>query len=207
MIDFILNHDQDIVVYQGIRWQESTNRAGMNKSDDFFKHYFEPYKITDEGEEKFFTYRKKDVIEWVKNNSCTVERPIISWSTDQVFEYILSNGFAPNKLYQYGFTRVGCFPCIQCTKEEIAKVTEYRPERIDEIDKLEKEMDSTFFPPNYIPQRFCSKTVVVTDKESGEERKVKVPTIHDVVNYVKRKGYGSGMFTGSHCQNQMLPCE
>jgi len=206
-IDYILTLQTNVVIYQGIRWEESANRASMNKSDEYFKYYFEPYGYDKKGKPKFYTYRKKEIKQWLETYTCDVERPIISWATKDVFEYIIDNGFMPNKLYQYGFTRVGCFPCIMCTKDEIAKIVEYRPAKIDYIKSLEEELNTTFFPPDYLPKRYCSKKVKVTDKETGEIRIVGVPTMSDVVKYVQGKGYGSGLFTGSHCQNQMLPCE
>lgn len=206
-IDLILNQKSDVVVYQGIRWEESTNRAGMEKSDDYFRYYFEPYGYDKKGKPKYYTYRKKEIIEWLKTYSCDAQRPIISWTTEEVFNYIIDNGYMPNILYQYGFTRVGCFPCIMYTKEDVAKIVEYRPEKIALIEKLEAEMGSTFFPPDYIPTRFCSKIVEKIDAKTGKLKKVGIPSIMDVVKYVNLKGYDSGLFTGSYCQNPMLPCE
>jgi len=210
-IDFILNLKCNVIIYQGIRWEESSNRASMNKSDEYFKYYFTPYGKDKNGKNKLYTYRKKDIKLFLEDYTCDVERPIISWTTKDVFEYIIDNGFMPNKLYQYGFTRVGCFPCIMCTKDEIAKIIEYRPDKIEYIKQLEQEMSSTFFPPDYIPTRFCSRIVSkkVTDIDTGKIsiKQVGIPSIQDVVNYVQSKGYGSGMFIGSHCQNPMLPCE
>lgn len=206
-IDFILNQQCNVVIYQGIRWEESTNRKGMSKSDEFFKYYFEPYGYDKKGKPKYYTYRKADIVKWLETYTCDVERPIISWTTKDVFEYIIDNGFMPNKLYQYGFTRVGCFPCIMCTKDEIAKIVEYRPEKIEQIKQLEIEMGSTFFPPDYIPAKYCSKQITKVDKETGKPKIVGIPSMLDVVKYVQAKQYGSGFFVGSHCQNQMLPCE
>lgn len=205
-IDYILRHDCNIEIYQGIRWEESTNRAEMDKTDDFFKHYFEPYGFDKNGKPKFRTYRKREVLAWCEKYSVTARRPIIAWTLKEVFNYIIDNGFLPNKLYQYGFTRVGCFPCIQCTLDEIAKVAEYRPEKIEYIANLEKELNSSFFPPDYIPARYCSQQITKKNKK-GETVIVGIPSMMDVITYVNAKGYGSGLFTGSHCQNQMLPCE
>ena len=211
MIDFILEQKANITIYQGIRWEESKNRSTMEKKDDYFRYYFEPYGFDKKGKPKKYSYRKKEIVEWLKMYSCDVDRPIISWTTKQVFEYIIDNGFMPNKLYQYGFSRVGCFPCIMCTKDEVAKIVEYRPEKIKYIESLEQEYKRTFFPPDYIPIRFCSKIIIkdVEDEDTGEIKKVQVgiPSIMDVVKYVQGKGYGSGLFTGSHCQNQFIPCE
>ena len=45
------------------------------------------------------------------------------------------------------------------------------------------------------------------DEETGKPKIVGIPSMLDVVKYVQSKQYGSGLFVGSHCQNQMLPCE
>jgi len=74
-----------------------------------------------------------------------------------------------------------------------------------QIKKLEEEMGSTFFPPDYIPARFCTRQHIKI--KNGKEVIVGIPSIADVLKYVQDKGYGSGLFVGSHCQNQFLPCE
>ena len=86
-------------------------------------------------------------------------------------------------------------------------IIEYRPEKIEYIKQLEVEMGSTFFPPDYIPARYCSKQITKVDEETGKQKIVGIPSMLDVVKYVQAKQYGSGLFVGSHCQNQMLPCE
>lgn len=77
-IDFILTQKCNVVIYQGIRWEESTNRAGMSKSDEYFKYYFEPYGYDKKGKPKYYTYRKADIVKWLETYTCDVERPIIS---------------------------------------------------------------------------------------------------------------------------------
>lgn len=42
-----------------------------------------------------------------------------------------------NPLYKRGHERVGCFPCIYARKEEIRLISEFAPERIDEVRDLE----------------------------------------------------------------------
>lgn len=44
MIDFILNLSESIIVYQGIRKDESSKRSKMTEECRFFKFYFEHYK-------------------------------------------------------------------------------------------------------------------------------------------------------------------
>ena len=43
------------------------------------------------------------------------------------------HGIKPNPLYLLGASRVGCWPCINVTTEEIALIARHTPERIDLI--------------------------------------------------------------------------
>ncbi len=258
MIDYILDEVKDnVTMYQGIRWQESRNRSGLDKQDDYFKHYFEPYGFTKgkyheqlkkakekakrmgvlegatqsfmfgenrivlatiEGKDlysiaeverineatkkpKYHNYRKKDVISFLDKYDAILKRPIISWYHEKVFEFIKENGLHWNPLYDLGFTRVGCLPCIMCTKNEVLLIMENFPERIDLIREKEKEFGSTFFPPNYIPTSFCTKKVV---SKKGIESYV--PTIDDVISYVQSKNSTPPLFAPS-CKNPYVPCE
>lgn len=66
-------------------------------------------------------------------------RPIHSWSVEDVLAIHHRHGVEVNPLYRRGHDRVGCFPCIMSTKEDIRLVAEHAPERIDEIRELEAE--------------------------------------------------------------------
>lgn len=174
----------------------------MNKNDDYFKYYFEPYKQDKKGKPVYHTYRKKDVIEHLKKYEVNVSRPIITWTTARVFDFIRKNEFKHNPLYDMGYSRVGCFPCIMCSHGEVINMIRQHPERIELISKLEKELDSTFFPPGYIPERFCNK--IVTTKK-GETKKV--PTIEDVKSYLIAKRGEVDLFSSSSCKNAYIQCE
>ncbi len=203
MIDFILDRiNCNVNIYQGIRHEESRNRASLNRNDDYFKFYFEPYRYDKKGKPVFHTYRKKEVFEFCENYSANVIRPIITWSTVDVFRYIKQNGFSWNPLYDLGLNRVGCFPCIQCNHNEILTIAQERPEIITKIRKLEIELDSTFFPIGYIPERFCTKK---TTTKEGELKRV--PTIDDIVNYLKSKRGATNLFSQSTCKNNYVVCE
>ena len=39
--------------------------------------------------------------------------PLVSWSSEQVWEYIRSNDVPFNKLHEQGFTSIGCEPCTR----------------------------------------------------------------------------------------------
>lgn len=69
-------------------------------------------------------------------------RPLLRWSVSDVLEIHNRHGVKVNPLYQRGHNRVGCYPCIFATKEEIALIAAHSPERIDEIRALESEMSA-----------------------------------------------------------------
>ena len=130
-------------------------------------------------------YHKKAVLEWCKTHDASVLRPIFHWSAQQVIDYILENGQRPNPLYERGFSRVGCFPCIMCRKREVQLISkdEWARKRLIDAEqrmKDETEKGSSFFPPTYIPKRFCA---------NGE-----YPTIHEVFKYVNRNDVELDMF-------------
>jgi 3'-phosphoadenosine 5'-phosphosulfate sulfotransferase (PAPS reductase)/FAD synthetase len=69
-----------------------------------------------------------------------VWRPLLSWAIADVLEIHNRHGVKVNPLYQRGHNRVGCYPCIFSSKEEIALIAKHDPGRIDEIRALETEM-------------------------------------------------------------------
>lgn len=238
MIDWVLTLPYDIIIVQGVRSEESEARRNLNKNDEYFKFYTEPYRVDKKGKAVYHTYRKDEVMEWLDKYTADVYRPILDWTVQQVFDYIFANDFKPNPLYLMGHSRVGCYPCIMCRLAEIKLISENDPKRIRELVEFEKLSGSTFFPMEYIPMKYCTKLVtcevypedlvrlygkvkkqkkassqitafdnVPTDdlekqlyskyfqsptipvhlNEDGEEyilRRVKAPTIEDVVRYV-----------------------
>lgn len=167
MIDFILSHDESFIIIQGIRAKESNARAGYDVECSYFKEYFSD-KVKN-------LYHKTAAREWCKTHDASVLRPIFHWSAQEVIDYILANGQRPNPLYERGFSRVGCFPCIMCRKREVQLISkdEWASKRLINAErriKEETERGSSFFPPTYIPKRFCA---------NGE-----YPTVQEVFNYV-----------------------
>lgn len=110
---------------------------------------------------------------------CEVIRPLLHWTTQQVLDYSKRFGVPVNPLYSYGARRVGCFPCINSCKSEIAAIAKHFPERIAEIREQERSIGkiSTFFARKTVPERFRSLEV--------QTRKglMKVATIDDVVEW------------------------
>lgn len=152
----------------------------MQKECDFFKYYYEPYGKNKDGKPKFHNYRKKEVINRVKKYSADVLRPIITWSATETLDYILASGQRPNPLYYQGSSRVGCYPCIMARHSEMKQILENTPEVYDKIEKLEKEAQSTFFRPDYLPKRYRRGAV---DPKSGK----RLSTISYVKKYMEDK--------------------
>ena len=169
MIDYILSQDDSFIIIQGIRAKESKVRAGYDVECSYFKEYFN-------GNVKGL-YHKRAVIEWCKTHDASVLRPIFHWSAQDVIDYILANDQRPNPLYNRGFSRVGCFPCIMCRKFEVQLISRdpWAAKRLIDAEKRmidESVKGSTFFSPGYIPARFCG---------IGQ-----YPTVEEVFKYVNR---------------------
>ena len=167
MIDYILSQDDSFLIIQGIRAKESAVRAGYDVECSYFKEYF--------NDEVKGLYHKRTVIEWCKTHDASVLRPIFHWSAQDVIDYILANGQRPNPLYERGFARVGCFPCIMCRKRELQLLSKDRwaAQRLmtaEQKMKEETERGSSFFSPDKIPARFFSNR--------------QYPTVQEVFKYV-----------------------
>jgi 3'-phosphoadenosine 5'-phosphosulfate sulfotransferase (PAPS reductase)/FAD synthetase len=64
-------------------------------------------------------------------------RPIVDWTDAQVFDFLRDTGTPINPLYNSGFSRVSCAPCIYSWKSEIVLLAEKYPEQIDRIREWE----------------------------------------------------------------------
>lgn len=102
----------DVRDWVGIRADESTRRAKMPEMELF---------LTDD------------------QTGCEAwhYRPILKWTANDCFEMMKRHGVEPNPLYKEGFSRVGCFPCISCRKEELRIIAEKYPGVIDRLNDWE----------------------------------------------------------------------
>lgn len=124
------NEGHTIESWQGIRWDESAARANAVEREGI-----EP------DAKRVFAYR-----------------PILSWTADDVFAMHKRHGIKPNPLYSQGMGRVGCMPCINCRKDELAEISKRFPEAIDRlrewesiVSKASKRQSSTFFSTSNDP--------------------------------------------------------
>lgn len=69
-----------------------------------------------------------------------VWRPLIAWSLEDVLRIHQRHGLPINPLYQLGADRVGCFPCIFSSKNDLRLLAERAPERVEAIAALEDEL-------------------------------------------------------------------
>lgn len=82
---------------------------------------------------------------------CWLHRPIADWTKVMCFDFVKAHGEKWNPLYDLGFSRVGCAPCINSGKEDIRLWATRAPEMIDKIRKWEKEVGYTFFAAGKVP--------------------------------------------------------
>lgn len=110
--EYVERTGEDVVVAVGIRAEESDERAKMPEW------------------------------EWSGKYDAEMWRPLIAWSEQDVIDIHRRNGLAPNPLYLRGHRRVGCYPCIQSSKEEIRLVSLHAGKRISLIRQLEWMVES-----------------------------------------------------------------
>lgn len=174
MIDYVLSLKENCIIIQGIRAKESASRAAMAEECMYFAEYFTP-----RANGKKDSYRGQEVRKWCRKYDASVSRPIFSWTAQDVIDCILAAGMRPNPLYERGCSRVGCYPCIMCRQSEVKILMKDELMKNRLVD-AENSIDRSFFPPDYIPKRFCA---------NGH-----YPTVDDVFKYVSGKDATLDMF-------------
>ena len=105
---------KDFIVIEGIRREES---AARSEAEIF------------EVKESYF----------YKNLLIPTLRPIVDWSKDKVFKFIKAKGIKLNPLYEKGYSRVGCFPCVFWNKHDLMLFAN-EDKYLKRMRKLEKEV-------------------------------------------------------------------
>jgi len=67
-----------------------------------------------------------------------IRRPIAFWTADMVIRFLKRRGIELNPLYMMGMGRVGCMPCINCQKAELAEIARRFPDHIDKVREWER---------------------------------------------------------------------
>lgn len=68
----------------------------------------------------------------------SIRRPILRWGIERVFEQHRRHGIEPNPLYKQGFGRVGCMPCVNSGKREIAAMARRYTEHVEKVREYER---------------------------------------------------------------------
>ena len=121
-----------VVLYYGMRTDESAERS---------KRY--AYRDPDE------LYQPHEILakypKYLGKNGVRYRLPIVDWYTDEVMEYL--NG-EHNPLYDEGFARVGCFPCLaggDKWKIKAFEHDEFGAEQLIRVKILEDEIEKSVF--------------------------------------------------------------
>jgi 3'-phosphoadenosine 5'-phosphosulfate sulfotransferase (PAPS reductase)/FAD synthetase len=157
-----------------------------------------------------------------KRGDVLLFRPIIHWTAANVFAFAAHHGLRPNPLYLQGFGRVGCFPCINASKTELAQIGRRYPEAVDRVERWEaavadasKRGKATFFAPDVTPEgaaigRRAKARGGMTAAESAAQH---WPSASEVFEWAKasRGGRQFDLFTsaddGLSCSSQYGLCE
>jgi 3'-phosphoadenosine 5'-phosphosulfate sulfotransferase (PAPS reductase)/FAD synthetase len=67
-----------------------------------------------------------------------IVRPIAGWTAQQVVDFCRARGVPLNPLYSMGCNRVGCMPCINTSKAELAEIARRFPEEIARVAEWER---------------------------------------------------------------------
>lgn len=102
-------------------------------------------------------------------------RPILRWLAPDVFQAHELAGIRPNPLYLQGQARVGCMPCINCSKAELREIARRWPQHIERIAEWERLVSGVCRPRS--PVSFFH---LGTQGHVGQ-----TSTIHSVVEWSK----------------------
>lgn len=152
-------------------------------------------------DEKYFTYRKKEVFAWCEKYADDLVRPFFFSSAEYVIYFSLNKGYEINPRYFKGYSRVGCDPCIMEGIEEIGITVMNEPQTVKKVVDAEKEADSSFFPPDKIPKRYHSQVAA-----NGKT----YPNMLDVQRYVLDKKATGDLFENEpvfKCKSVYKICE
>lgn len=146
--------DQEPLLLTGIRGAESARRAAM-----------QPFS--------FHSY----------HDGAWTMLPLLYETEDKVWEIMREHDVPPNPLYEAGYSRVGCYPCIYAQKVELARLEPWAWEKLRRWEEL---MGRTWFPPETVPyskrQRDAIKAVAeyewvtIRNKKTGRKERKRVLT-------------------------------
>ena len=135
-----------------------------------------------------------------------VWRPIFRWTEEEVFAFLARHGVPANPLYARGFKRVGCFPCINCRKEEVRLIALRYPEHVARIAEWERIVAES-------NKRGISTFFAAMTDPTDSDRPGTYAGIHVIAEWAMttRGGRQFGMFfdqqSGGGCTSDLGVCE
>ena len=107
--------------------------------------------------------------------STNVLNPIIDWTTEEVWEFIHAYNIPYCKLYDEGYTRLGCIGCPMSsnTKEELEKFPKYKRAYIKAFERMLEVNKSKGKETDWQTGEDVMNWWLETDKERKERRDAK----------------------------------
>lgn len=123
------------ILVTGVRWAESARRSQNRGLVNIGDKKATSIILNNDNEET------RDFVESCYRHKKTLLNPIINWEDEDVWEFIHKYDVPYCKLYDEGYTRLGCIGCPMNThrSEELEKYPTYRRAYIRAFDKMLKE--------------------------------------------------------------------
>jgi phosphoadenosine phosphosulfate reductase len=115
------NHGKDRTVITGVRWAESAKRKNNRAMLELNAYTKKRIMLNNDNDEARRMY------ETCQLQGKHILNPIIDWSVEDVWDYLSSNSIPHCKLYDEGFTRIGCIGCPMSGKKGMLKEFERYP--------------------------------------------------------------------------------
>ena len=119
----------------GVRWAESTRRKANRAAFEVLESKKRGNYLFNDNDED------RRMFENCMQKGKRIVNPIIDWEDADVWEYIHSRGLKYCKLYDEGFTRLGCIGCPMAGKNrinEFKRWPKYKAQYIRTFDKVVK---------------------------------------------------------------------
>jgi phosphoadenosine phosphosulfate reductase len=119
----------------GVRWAESTRRKANRAAFEVLESKKKGNYLFNDNDED------RRMFENCMQKGKRIVNPIIDWEDADVWEYIHSRGLKHCKLYDEGFTRLGCIGCPMAGKNrinEFKRWPKYKAQYIRTFDKVIK---------------------------------------------------------------------
>ena len=119
----------------GVRWAESTRRKANRAAFEVLESKKRGNYLFNDNDED------RRMFENCTQKGKRIVNPIIDWEDADVWEYIHSRGLKYCKLYDEGFTRLGCIGCPMAGKNrinEFKRWPKYKAQYIRTFDKVVK---------------------------------------------------------------------